>query len=89
MPEPIQWEDPPAWVDNVRGVSWSSEFVEQLKLAPGRWALVTTPDGVDLVRPSMKKRFQQLGCDVKSTSRGVDTPNMIKLWARWPETSDG
>ena len=76
----IHWEEPPP---ELARQGWIVGYVEGLKMAQGKWALVVSPDGMEDHPPSTITRFRKLGCETRSTGKG-QPQGRIRLWARWP-----
>lgn len=76
-PEDLVWEDPPDNPTGVRGKSRIDLVIAELRLHPGKWAIVATYDA-NTSATGVADKFKRSGCE--STTRGGD------IYARWPES---
>jgi len=78
----VIWGDPPP---TGKYGALLERYVNALKTRPGEWGELPAQDGEYYplsVGTSLRKAYP----DVEYTSRTTDSPNRVRIWARWIES---
>ncbi|MCC3276397.1 hypothetical protein LJ753_11000 [Arthrobacter sp. zg-Y20] len=79
----IRWQEPPASAAGRKANQERVSTVEQLKLHPGKWALVAESVNGSAVGP-----WKKLGCEAVGRRNAKDA-NKADIYVRWPAPSKG